>query len=202
MKRRDELSNNNKTTEYFNELKENGNKASDIEYMARTFYGRVNILMKQKNLIYDDITKISGLSLNMIKKYMTAPFSKDRHTPTKWKKNPKYRKPSLGIVFAFAISMQIDISEFNILLDSADLAPLKEWRFFRGDDIILKYYNQVINEVKTLLERNTKVYDNIFFLDTVNTMLSEFTTRGLPLLTIGEPYSKDPDCYEIYEDKE
>ena len=200
MKRRDELSNNNKPTEYFNELEKNGNKASEIEYTARTFYGRANILMKQKNLSYDDITKISGLSSNMVKKYMTRPFTADPKNPNKWVKNPKHRNPNLGIVLAFAISLQLNIDEFNALLDSANLAPLKEWRFFRGDDIILKHYNEIIDEIREHL-KNDPSYKGEYYLMGVDDINCEFVARGLPLLGIGQQYSKDPTDYKVdYEE--
>lgn len=200
MKRRDELSNNNKPTEYFNELEKNGNKASEIEYTARTFYGRVNILMKQKNLTYKQIIHISGLNESMLPKYMTRPFTADPKNPNKWVKNQKHRNPNLGIVLAFAISLQLNIDEFNALLDSADLAPLKEWRFFRGDDIILKHYNEIINEISEHLKNDPNPEDE-FYLMGVDDINYEFAARGLPLLGIGKQYSKDPTDYEAdYEE--
>lgn len=200
MNRRDELSYSNKPTEYFNELEKDGNKASDIEYMARTFYGYVNVLMKQKNLNYTCVTKIGGLNANMLPKYMTLPYKKDPDNPNKLKKNDKHREPNLGAVLVFSIGMQLNIDELNNLLDSANLAPLKKWRFFRGDDIILKYYDKIINELKEKLKTNP-ICENGYFLSEVFNMNSEFAARGLTVLDMGMQYSREANTYEKKQDK-
>lgn len=168
---RTKLEENEQPTVYFQGIHQSGEEAKEIEYLARTFYGQVNIKLKQANMNYGRVEAIMGISPEMRKKYLASPINADG------KHNSNYRTPNVRIVFAFAICLKLPLSEVDKLLDSADLAPLKAWRVHRGDDLILKYYEKIIDSLKIEEEKGTAA--DWIYLDEIQKLNCEFVARGL-----------------------
>lgn len=168
-------------TQFFIDKEQQGLKPSESQYIARSFFGQVNILMNKNDLSYSDMEKMIGLKESTIKNNMSTPYKSNGE------RNPNYRYPAFSTVIAVAIIFEMEIDEVNNLLDSADMAPLKLWRYNRGDDIILKFYPQILSEIREKKKAGQRTNE----LDSMVEMNKGFKKRTGKYLISGGFYEDD-----------
>ena len=159
-KNTDFIQKNAPKTEYLEAKFEEGIEYTEKEIESKTFYGRVHGFLGKNNncTIYDKVFPITtGKNENAPKEFSRRvqrfPYGENR-TIMK-----QFTRPEFSFVIGVAFALCLSISDANKLLDSANLGQLHPWRTdlpTRGDPIVLKYYNSIVEKLSNADNRIQK----------------------------------------------
>lgn len=124
-------------TAFWDEKRSN-NQLELKDYKNRYISEELKRFCIMKNIEKKTLEERSGYSKDDLKNYWRDPFTTNGNTGYK-----SVAHIPTNVVFALAISLELGLSEFNALLDSAGYAPLKSYRTWRGDNLILDAYEEI-----------------------------------------------------------
>ena len=165
---RNTIEENYRDTEYFYDADFSEKKITEAEYESSTFYGMVNMFIKQysdqydKDMTYRILAERSAYSEKTVKNYVSRSYSAD------------HRDATFRFVISIAFILRLEIEKTNKLLEAADMSRLKPQKIERGDNVIIKYYDQLMQEIEKI-EKTEKNWDSYKLqdLDVVKKMNDE-----------------------------
>jgi hypothetical protein len=145
----------------------------EIDYKNRYIAEEIKRFLVAHNVQKQELYRRMDCPEDTMKAYFKNMFLPDG------KVNPQARHMPPNIVFAAGMSLGLGRAEFTKLLDSAGYAPLKGYRLWRGDDIILKYLEKIQQCFSFDKNGEEARFDEDTFKKLAGEINGEFEERGL-----------------------